>query len=171
MDRGVRLCRQGMLAARFGVARAVAMLVGVGALGPARALVRTVSRGGLRRQDEVILAPIWKLPPAARKPLREFWTQQKFFEALGSQIGAICESAREVRDATASGYGHLPLLVVSSADPEPTRCARHAALAAMSTRGRHVTASSSGHWIALDEPQLVIDAVLEMVDSVRHEWR
>ena len=68
----------------------------VGALGPARAVVRMVSRGGLRPEDEGILAPVWKLPPEARRPLRHFWTQPKFFEALGSQIASVCESAAEV---------------------------------------------------------------------------
>jgi pimeloyl-ACP methyl ester carboxylesterase len=171
MERGVRLCRHGAVAARLGIARAVAALVGIGALGPARAAVRAVSRGGLQRQDEAILAPVRKLPPEARRPLREFWTQARFYEALGSQIGAICESAREVIEATRPGFGSLPLLVVSSTGVKPERRARHEALARQSSRGRHTIASSSGHWIPLDEPQLVIDAVVEMVDAARVEGR
>jgi pimeloyl-ACP methyl ester carboxylesterase len=171
MERGVRLCRHGAVAARLGIARAVAALVRIGAFGPARAAVRAVSRGGLRRQDEAILAPIWKLPPEARRPLREFWTQARFYEALGSQIGAICESASEVIEATRPGFGSLPLLVISSAGVEPQRRARHEALARQSSRGRHAIAASSGHWIPLDEPQLVIDAVVEMVDGLRHHVR
>jgi pimeloyl-ACP methyl ester carboxylesterase len=167
MERGVRLCGHGALAARLGIARAVAALVGIGALGPARAAVRAVSRGGLRRQDEAILAPVWKLPPEARRPLREFWTQERFYQALGSQIGAICESAAEVRQAMQAGYGNVPLLVVSSTDPEPTRRASHEGLTALSARGRHIIASSSGHWIPLDQPQLVIEAVVAMVVDVR----
>ena len=50
-------------------ALAVSVLVGFGALGPARALVAMISRGTLRREDEGILAPIWKLPPEARRVL------------------------------------------------------------------------------------------------------
>ena len=169
MARGVRLCRQGRMAARFGIARAVAMLVGIGALGPARAVVRAVSRGGLGRQDETILAPVWKLPTRARRPLREFWTQEKFYDALGSQIGAMCESAREVQDATKAGYGQLPLVVLSSGNSGAKRKARHQALATTSGRGRHVIARSSGHWIALDEPQLVIDAIVDMIAAVRRD--
>ena len=98
--RGARLCGYGAAAAKRGLARVVASLVAVGALGPARALVGMVSRGGLRRQDEGILAPIWKLPPEARSVLRHAWTQPKFFEALGSQISSICDSAAEVLHGT-----------------------------------------------------------------------
>jgi len=32
-------------------------------------------------------------------------------------------------------------------------------MAARSEHGRHVLASGSGHWILLDEPDLVVDAI------------
>jgi hypothetical protein len=145
------------------------MLVRLGALGPARALVKTVSRGGLRREDEGILAPIWKLPPDARGVLRHMWTQPKFFEALGSQIETICDSAREVIRSTSRGYGGLPLIVITSASAHDRRSQADAALARLSTRGRHVLAARSGHWIPLDAPQVVIDAVAAMVLEIRAE--
>jgi pimeloyl-ACP methyl ester carboxylesterase len=37
----------------------------------------------------------------------------------------------------------------------------------LSTRGEHVVASNSGHWIPLDNPQAVIDAVNAMVARIR----
>lgn len=167
IERGVKLCRRGAIAARLGLARVVAALVGVGALLPARALVRLISRGGLRREDEVILAPVWKLPPEVRRPLRRFWTTPRFFDALGSQIASIGTSAREVLDAAPHGYGDLPLVTVSSSRPDPVRLRRQEALAALSSRGRHVVTSSSGHWIPLDAPRLVVDVIAEVVRAVR----
>jgi len=169
IERGVRLCRQGAVAARLGVARVVAGLVGLGALMPARTLVALVSRGGLRREDEGILAPIWKLPPEARRPLRRFWTQPKFFEALGSQIASIGESAAEALEASASGYGALRLVTISSTNPGDHRLRQQQALAGLSSRGQHIIASNSGHWVPLDEPQIVIDTILRMVSAVRNE--
>jgi pimeloyl-ACP methyl ester carboxylesterase len=167
IERGARLCRHGSMAARLGVARIVAALVAVGALAPARALVRVVSRGRLRRDDEGILAPMWKLPVAARRPLRQFWTEPKFYDALGSQIASICTSAREVMEAAPGGYGDLPLVTISSTNPPADRLARQEAVARLSTRGRHVIASDSGHWIPLDQPQVVIDAILEVINQIR----
>jgi pimeloyl-ACP methyl ester carboxylesterase len=166
IDRGAMLCRHGALAARFGITRVVSGLVALGALTPARALVRLVSRGGFSTRDEGILAPIWKLPPEARRPLRQFWTQAKFYEALGSQIESICESARETLEAATAGYGDLPLITISSTDPGDYRLRQQEALARLSTRGRHIVASNSGHWIPLDQPELVVWAIREL-----HRWK
>lgn len=165
--RGARLCDYGAAAARSGLARAVAMLVSVGALGPARALVALVSRGTLRREDEGILAPIWKLPPESRAVLKDAWTQPKFFEALGSQIRTICDSANEVLHGTPPDFDRLPLVVISSATASERRLQSDARLARMSSRGRHVLAENSGHWIPLDAPQVVIAAIVQLVAELR----
>ena len=163
IDRGVRLCRYGASAARLGLARGVSGLVSAGAPGAARLLAWVLGRGRLSKEDEGILAPVWKLPADARRPLARFWTQAKFFEAVGSQIASISESAREALAAEADGYGDLPLVTISSTDPGDYRLAQQEALARRSTRGRHVVASSSGHWIPLDQPDVVIDEILRMI--------
>jgi pimeloyl-ACP methyl ester carboxylesterase len=158
IERGKRLCRQGERAARMGIAQLVAGLINLGALAPARALVRVVSRGGLRTPDESILAPMWKLPAEARRPLPYFWTQPRFFAALGSQIDAICTSAAEVSRESVT-FGDLPVVTISSTNPPPIKRDRQDALAARSTRGIHLMAANSGHWIPLDEPAIVVDAI------------
>lgn len=168
IDRGVRLCRYGTVAARLGIARLVAALGIAGVMGIARGVVTIVSRGEISREDEGILAPVWKLPPEARQPLRQFWTDQKFFAALGSQIQSICTSAAETLEASAAGYGDLPLITISSADPGEYRIRQQDALARLSTRGRHVVAARSGHWVPLDEPQIVIDAIRDVLAQSQH---
>jgi pimeloyl-ACP methyl ester carboxylesterase len=165
--RGVRLCRYGATAARRGLAQLVSVLVRFGALRAARVLVSLVSRGGLRREDEGILAPIWKLPPEVRGVLREMWTQPKFFEALGSQIETLCESAAAVMSFGPSDYEDLPLMVISSARSTEGRLQADSALARRSTRGRHMLAAESGHWVPLDAPQVVVDAITAIVAEVR----
>jgi len=167
IERGVRLCRYGATAARRGLAQAVSVLVRFGALRAARLLVSLVSRGGLRREDEGILAPIWKLPPDARRVLREMWTQPKFFEALGSQIETICESATTVMSAGPPNFDDRPVIVISAERSGEERLQADAALARQSTRGRHILAAESGHWIPLDAPQVVIDAITAMVAEIR----
>jgi pimeloyl-ACP methyl ester carboxylesterase len=171
IDRGMRLCRYGERAARLGIARIVGGLANLGAITAARTIAKAVSRGALSREDEGILAPIWKLPIEARRPLRRFWAEKKFYEALGSQIETISTSAAETLDATANGFGDMPLVTISSTDPGDYRIAQQDALARLSTRGRHVVASNSGHWIPLDQPPVVIDAIREVVDSVRRRTR
>ena len=165
--RGVRLCGYGATAARHGLAHLVSALVRFGALGAARLVVGLVSRGKLRREDEGILAPIWKLPPEVRRVLREMWTQPKFFEALGSQIDTVCESAAAVMSAGPANYGDLPLTVLSSARSSEQRLKADSALAQRSTRGRHILAADSGHWIPLDAPEAVINAITTLVAKIR----
>ena len=131
IDRGRRLCRRGATAARFGAARLVSGLATVGLFCVARGL-RLVGRGDLTREDEGILAPLWKLPPETRRPLRRFWTEPKFFDALGSQIESISTSAAETLDAAAAGYGDLPLVTISSTDPGDYRLRQQEALARLS---------------------------------------
>jgi pimeloyl-ACP methyl ester carboxylesterase len=167
IDRGRRLCRHGMTAARFGIARAVVALIDAGALTPARALTRVVSRGGFTRADEDILAPLWKLPEDTRRPLRRFWTEPKFFEALGSQIASICASAVEARDVGVDSMRDLPVVVIAAGNASERRRELHSALASHSRFGRLIVARESGHWVPLDEPQVVVAAVADLVAAVR----
>ena len=83
IERGRRLCKQGARAARLGLARAVAALVNAGALSPARVLVKFVSRGGLHRPDESILAPMWKIPAEARRRLPLFLDATEVLRGAG----------------------------------------------------------------------------------------
>jgi pimeloyl-ACP methyl ester carboxylesterase len=165
--RGTRLCRHGAQATRLGVGKAIAALVGVGALGMARVVVKLVSRGSLQRADENILTPVWKLPPETRPLLRQIWTQPKFFESLGSQIESISESARQVLSEAPNHYGDLPLVVVTGAKASEQRMCADEALAHRSARGRHVIVDNTGHWIPLDAPGAVVDVVLDVVHEIR----
>lgn len=169
IERGRRLCQHGATAARLGIARAVSALVDLGALAPARLLTRLVSRGSLARADEEILAPLLKLPPDLRRPLRRFWTEPKFFQALGSHIGTICESASEARDAGTDALTDLPLTVIAATTSSDRRRRMHEALSGRSSQGRLVAAHAGGHWVPLDEPEIVIEAIGEMVALIRSE--
>ena len=135
----------------------------------ARGVARIVSRGDLKKEDEGILAPVWKLPVEIRRTLPRFWTQAKFFEALGSQIEFISKSSEEALAAETHGYGDLPLVTISSTDPGEYRLGQQETLANLSTRGRHIVASHSGHWVPLDQPELVIAVIRDMVTEIRAE--
>ena len=160
--RGVQLCRYGRQAARIGITDLVAALVRRGALGSARTTALIAGRGLLKRVDEEVLAPAARLPREARAVAQRFWTRPKFFEALGSQIESISESAGAI--PVDQSFGDLPLVVVSGAlNSDAGQLARQQRLAARSTRGRHVVAERSGHWIPLDRPDVVVDAVRSIV--------
>lgn len=162
--RAVRLSRYTVLVARLGIARLVASLVRVQALGIARFLVSLLTGGALKGIDRM-LAPVEKLPSELRPVLRVFWTQPKFFDALASQVESLPESAAQV--AATGDYGNLPLVILSASNPSPTRIRDEAGVACLSSNGKHIVASKSGHWIQLDQPELVVEAIREVVASAR----
>jgi pimeloyl-ACP methyl ester carboxylesterase len=167
LETGIRLCRRGASVARFGVGRVVSSLVGVGALAAARGLTGVLSGGVLSGQHEEVLAPVLRLPPEVRPLLRRMWIRPEFFEAVGSQMTTICGDATDLLKVSDYPYGDLPLIVLSSSNPEPSRAFDQERLAARSTRGRHIVAPHSGHWIPLDEPELVIQAIRDVIDLAR----
>ena len=61
----------------------------------------------------------------------------------------------------------VPLVVISSAAQPPELLAVHRTLADASLAGRHVVAARSAHWIQFDEPELVVNAVIELLESTR----
>jgi hypothetical protein len=58
-------------------------------------------------------------------------------------------------------------VTISASNLSEHRRALQDALARRSTRGRHIVAHASGHWIPLDEPGTVVEAVREMVEQIR----
>jgi len=112
-----------------------------------------------------IAGEIRKLPAPILPIVRALWSQPKNFMSLGQHVAALPVSAAQA--AAVNSLRDLPLVVLSGD--------RHAApytdwqrdLAQLSSCGRHVVASDSGHWIHLDHPELVTKAILEVVAAAR----
>jgi pimeloyl-ACP methyl ester carboxylesterase len=167
LSRGIRLCRKGVVAARLGIASIVAALASAGAADLARRIASVVSQRTLRRDDEEFLAPVTKLPLTVRPMLRWVWTQPRFFDALGSQIEHVCASASMIDPEP--DYGDLPLVTISATIASDSRRRLQDRLASRSSRGRHIIARNSGHWIPLDEPDIITAAVRDVVTSARRD--
>lgn len=89
---------------------------------------------------------------------------------------ASCEQVRAVKS-----LGDMPLIVLSASPKDPPRDVptdvatkieqakqdMQKELAALSSNSKHVVASTSNHYIHYDEPQLVVDAILELVEAAR----
>jgi hypothetical protein len=99
------------------------------------------------------------------------WTQPKFFDAIVGQAEALPQSSAQL--AATGDYGDIPLVVLSANSASPSQMKEHESLAHLSSQGRHVIASKGGHWIQLDEPDLVTESIREVVESVgrrRPQW-
>src|SRR6266581_2883839 len=112
-----------------------------------------------------IAGEIRKLPAPILPIVRAMWSQPKNFMSLGQHVAALPVSAAQA--AAASTLGDLPLVVLSGDHHAAPYADWQRDLAQLSSSGRHVVASDSGHWIHLDHPELVTGAIREVVGTAR----
>lgn len=166
LEMGITLTRRGAWLARLGVARAVAALVSTRAVEYARTGVQWVTGGTITRETgDIILAPIAKLPRDLYPVFKWMWVQPKFFETLAGQMENMEESAGQA--AEAQSFGDLPLVVLGAPDSDAGREPLHRRAATLSSQGKFIFAARSGHWIPMDEPDLVVNAIREVCQAAR----
>lgn len=119
-----------------------------------------------------------KLPPDAQR--MRAWVLGRIGHVVAAVNPVEYEELAALRAQRANGpypLGDLPVIVITRGLPEetgPDAAAReqehkqdHAAIAALSRRGKQVIAGHSGHHVQLDEPQLVVSAIHEVVAAPR----
>jgi pimeloyl-ACP methyl ester carboxylesterase len=164
LRRGVQASHIGRALARAGVVRACLALLTGGAPGVPRNFVRVLGPRALRTLEHLV-GEVRKLPPEIHPVVQALWCDPKCFRGMAEHLGAM-----GVMGDAAAAVGSLtdmPLVIVSGGDQPEEHIVQHRALARLSSRGRHIVAAKSGHWIHLDEPAIVIDAVREMIEQTR----
>ena len=112
-----------------------------------------------------IAEEIRKLPSPILPVVRALWSQPRNFLSLGQHLAALPISAAQA--AAVSSLGDFPLVVLSGDHHAALYIDWQRDLAQLSSRGRHLVASDSGHWIHLDHPELVTGAIREVVTAAR----
>ena len=156
---GIQLSRIGGLLARIGVVRAGLALLTGGAPGVPRRFVRIFGSTTVRTLEGLV-GEVRKLPPEVHPIVQAHWSQPKCFRAMAEHLAALPDMAAVVAGVTS--LPDVPIVVVSSRDQSPETIARHRALARLSSSGRHAIAEGAGHWIQLDDPELVITTIREV---------
>jgi pimeloyl-ACP methyl ester carboxylesterase len=139
----------------------------------------------VRRLGMVAIAPRMipdrGLPSSALAEYRATLIATDYFGNALAEMRGIKESLSQVRAARIVALGTLPTVVISRgrADPLPGRSAEEiqhdeavwralqADLASLSSNSRHVVASNSSHDVHLQQPQIVIDAIRQVVEAAR----
>jgi pimeloyl-ACP methyl ester carboxylesterase len=145
--------------ARIGVVRASLALLTGGHPGAPRAFVKLLgprAAGTLER----LVGEVRKLPPELHPAVQSHWSQPKCFDAMSEYLGVLQSEPAAI--AAAVPPPDIPIVVISGAHQPAAELAAHRRLADASPHGRHVVATKSGHWILLDEPGLIVDAVLSL---------
>jgi pimeloyl-ACP methyl ester carboxylesterase len=161
---GVKLSRRGALLARVGVVRAsLALLMAGGRRLPRISQwIARLSSGRGESTVSRLVGEVRKMPPETWPMVRAHWCLPKSFQGMAAYLESLPASAAEA-NALAQLPGTLPLIVISGAHSTPAQLAEREALAHRSPHGQHIIAAKSGHWIQLDEPELVVQAVREMI--------
>jgi pimeloyl-ACP methyl ester carboxylesterase len=160
----MRLSRVGGVLARLGIVRACLALLTGGVPAVPRHFVKVFGPTTARALDRLV-GEVRKLPPETHAVVQALWCQPKCFGALGDHLRVFQEAT-----AVAARFQPLrdvPIVVISSCDQPASVLAEHQALVRASAYGRHVVASKSGHWVLLDEPALVVEAIREVVEISR----
>jgi len=163
LDRGIRLSRRGAWVARFGIVRLSLDLLRAGSRRIPKLAAR-ISSGGGSVLTERLVGEVRKLPKELWPVIQSHWCQPKSFRAMADHLESLPASAAACRSCE---LGNLPITVLSGANSAADRLAEHQAMANRSSRGKLIVAEKSGHWIQLDEPELVVAAVREMVEESR----
>ena len=161
---GVQLSRIGGLLARVGIVRACLALLTGGAPGVPRHFVRVFGPTAARTL-EYLVGEVRKLPADVHPIVQAHWCQPKCFRGMAGHLAAFQETA----DAASriASLTDVPLTIVSAGNQPPDVLAQHRKLTHLSSRGRHVVAAESAHWIQFDEPELLVDVIRTMVAAAR----
>jgi len=121
------------------------------------------------------------LPPEQQAAGRAVGFRTAVVDTIYAEIEALPESFAEVREAVASAgkvpFGSLPLVVLTHEEEKPPAGAEGEAykvwvemqseLAAESSRGRQIIVKPSSHFIAIEQPSRVVEAIRDVVETVR----
>ena len=163
---GRKLSRVGALLAHVGVVRACLALLTGGAPGAPRHFVRIFGSTAARTLERLV-GEVRKLPAEIHPVVQALWCNPKCFHAMADHL-LVLERHRDSVAAVAPPR-EVPVVVVSSRDQPPEQLAVHRSLAERSIAGRHVVAARSAHWVQFDEPELVVAAVSDLIDSARNQ--
>jgi pimeloyl-ACP methyl ester carboxylesterase len=159
-----QLSRIGALLARVGVVRGCLALLTSGAPGAPRRFVRIFGPTAARTLERLV-GEVRKLPPDIHPLVQALWCDPKCFHAMAAHLAAL-DRHREAIAAVVPPR-EVPLVVISSGDQSVQQLAVHRRWVEDSVGGRHVVARRSAHWIQFDEPELVVNAIRELVESAR----
>jgi pimeloyl-ACP methyl ester carboxylesterase len=132
--------------------------------------------------DEYPIETVPSLPPATRDTyIGVLLSNPAYFGTVSEQYASIQDNYDQVDAMNITSLGDIPLVVLSTDEMEvpdsfalsteeihqvqAARDQAQADLARLSSRGTLVIVEESGHYIQLDQPQLVIDAILEVVED------
>ena len=164
---GAFLSSWGALLARFGVVRFTLARLASGSSRLPRLVGRATSTGAGLATMERLVGEVRKMPKELWPAIISHWCHPKSFASMGGHLAELPASVASVIETEPLAGVPVTLLtgVTSRTKWGPGD------LPGISTETTHIVAENSGHWIQLDEPELVVNAVRDLVTRVRERER
>lgn len=156
LAKGVMLSRRGATLARFGVVRLGLDLLMSGSLALPKLLAKASSGQGSSVTDRLV-GEIRKLPQDLWPVVKSHWCLPRSFLTMAEYLHLLPTNCSLTLEGAA--LLTVPLVVVSSDRNSPEVIQAHRLTAALSAHGSHTVARHCGHWVQLDQPALVVEAV------------
>jgi pimeloyl-ACP methyl ester carboxylesterase len=146
LGRGVALSRRGAWLAKAGVVRLALDLLVSGSRAIPQLLARATAGSGASVTSR-LTGEVRKLPKKVWPMVRAHWCVPKSFRAMASYLESL-----PANTASVMLPGPIPTIVLT---PPDSRCE-------IPEGALHRIAHRSGHWIQLDEPELVVESIVQL---------
>lgn len=164
LNHGIRLALRGALLARLGIVRLALNLM----MGGARRFPKAIASASSGRASSVIerlIGEVRKMPEHLWPIIQAHWSTPRTFLSMASHFENLPDSIAEYLAETYPP--HVPLTVLSAESSPIEAMDEHVADSQLSLVGTHRVVPNSGHWIQLDQPEVVAGAVLELVEFLQ----
>lgn len=162
---GIFLSRIGALLARAGVVRLSLALLSGGAPAAPRQFSRLFGRSAAALMQHMV-GEVQKLPAEVLPAVQAHWSNPKAFRGMRQHLAAMPGCSADLATCE-DDFGDTPVVVLSAGARDARWLAADARLARASSRGRHIVSPRSGHWVHLDDPQLVVQAIRDAIEIAR----
>lgn len=160
LARGVMLSRRGELLARLGIVRLALNLLLSGSRTIPKVLAR-VSAGSGAGVTERLTGEVRKMPRELWPAVAAHWSEARCFRAMADALENLPVSVQQIDETRP--LRDLPVIVLSAASATAQSMEEHEHDARLSTRGEHRIVPGSGHWMQLDAPEAVAEAIRSVV--------
>jgi len=159
LERALRLTKLGEHCSRLGLTRLAARSHLCGSRRLSGWLIRLAGARGEYLAGRLD-AEISKMPARVRPSIAAHWSTPRFYRGLRAHLRAVPATVVEMH--AAEPIRAAPVVVITPGNPRPM-----AELERFGPRNKQIVARDSGHWVHLDEPELVIRTILDLVERVR----
>lgn len=165
---GIFLSKLGAILARLGIVRASLMLLSGGSPAVPQRFSRLLGRRAMALLERMV-SEVQKLPPEVLPAVQAHWSHPKAFRGMWEHLASMPECSAALASGEDS-FGNIPVVVFSAGARDARWREADGRLASASSNGRHIISPQSGHWVHLDEPRLVVDAIHDVIRRYRDAY-